>query len=188
MSQRARVASPPEKPIMVFDGECHFCRRWIERWRQITGERVDYYPYQDPVIASKFPELPLARFEEAVQLIEPDGTVYSGAEAVFRSLAINPRKRWLLWMYEHVPGFAKVSDPTYAFVARHRMLSSRVTRLLWGDTVTRPEYFLVRSIFIRALGIIYLCAFVSLCTQIIGLIGHNGILPAEQTVQLWNDH
>jgi hypothetical protein len=38
----------------------------------------------------------------------------------------------------------------------------------------------VRWLFLRALGLVYFFAFVSLWTQASGLIGHNGILPADQ--------
>jgi len=55
-----------------------------------------------------------------------------------------------------------------------------LTRWFWGRHVEQPTYFLVRSIFLRALGVIYLVAFVSLWTQISGLIGHNGILPTDR--------
>ena len=43
--------------------------------------------------AEQFPELPREHFEKSVHLIEPSGLVYNGAEAVFRSLAVNPRRR-----------------------------------------------------------------------------------------------
>ena len=43
-----------------------------------------------------------------------------------------------------------------------------------------PTYFLTRWLFLRMLGVIHLIAFVSLWTQISGLIGSNGILPAAQ--------
>jgi hypothetical protein len=46
--------------------------------------------------------------------------------------------------------------------------------------VERPEHFLTRWVFLRALSAIYLVAFVSLWMQIGGLIGHNGILPTDQ--------
>lgn len=39
-------------------------------------------------------------------------------------------------------------------------------------------------LFLRSLAVIYLIAFLSLWTQVIGLIGHNGILPAEDYLQL----
>lgn len=38
----------------------------------------------------------------------------------------------------------------------------------------------VRFLFLRALALIYLAAFLSLNSQILGLAGHNGIVPAEQ--------
>src|ERR1019366_9945685 len=57
---------------------------------------------------------------------------------------------------------------------------SLLTRWFWGRHVELPDYFLTRWIFLRVLGVIYLVAFVSLGTQISGLIGHNGILPAGQ--------
>jgi hypothetical protein len=39
-------------------------------------------------------------------------------------------------------------------------------------------------VFLRALGIIYLIAFLSLWTQIIGLVGNKGILPANSTMTM----
>jgi hypothetical protein len=47
-----------------------------------------------------------------------------------------------------------------------------------GIQSERGQCFLARWLFLRLLGVIYLIAFVSLWTQIDGLIGRNGILPA----------
>src|SRR6266480_1053696 len=47
----------------------------------------------------------------------------------------------------------------------------------------RSALYLSRWIFIRLLGVIYLIAFISLWTQIDGLIGHNGILPVADYVK-----
>src|SRR5437879_994134 len=41
----------------------------------------------------------------------------------------------------------------------------------------RCACFLSRWLFLRLIGLIYLIAFVSLWSQIDGLVGHNGILP-----------
>ncbi len=43
---------------------------------------------------------------------------------------------------------------------------------------TRPSHRLMRSILLRALGLVYLTAFGSLAVQVDGLIGSRGILPA----------
>jgi predicted DCC family thiol-disulfide oxidoreductase YuxK len=180
MKSDFRVAAPPPKPLMIFDGDCNFCTLWIRRWRQMTGDAVDYLPSQDPAVAGRFPEIPRAQFGTAVQLLETDGVVYSGAEAVFRALAKNPNRQWPLLAYEKIPAFASSTESAYRLVARHRTFFSRLTRWFWGGHVEPPDYFLARWIFLRALGAVYLVAFMSLWTQAGGLIGHDGILPADQ--------
>jgi len=67
------------------------------------------------------------------------------------------------------------------------MFFSWLTRLLWGAHVERPNYYYVRSIFLRGLGLIYLIAFLSLFVQIPGLIGEKGILPASETMSSLRD-
>ena len=73
MPQELRVQAPPSKPLLLFDGDCQFCRRWIARWKNSTGDAVDYLPFQDEEIARRFPEIPPAELETAVHLIMPDG-------------------------------------------------------------------------------------------------------------------
>src|SRR6185295_20274592 len=51
---------------------------------------------------------------------------------------------------------------------------------LVGSGDGRSTYALTRWVFLRALGLIYLIAFVSLWVQVKGLIGSQGILPAQQ--------
>ncbi len=174
----SRVPDPPEKPLVLFDGDCRFCRRWIERWREMTGGAVEYEPYQEA--ATRFPEIPRESFENALHFVDRDGTVYRGAEAVFRSLGKARRGRALIWCYDHLPGFAPVIETAYGFVARNRQVASFFTRMLWGNEVRRPTYFRTRDLFLRFLGAIYFIAFVSLWFQVDGLIGENGVLPAGQ--------
>jgi lipase maturation factor 1 len=173
-----RVQNPPPKPFLIWDGECHFCRRWIERWKEVTGNAVDYEKSQN--IGERFPEIPRDEFERSVILVETDGEVYSGAQAVFRSLRCRSSKRWLAWSYEHVPGFASVSEGIYKTISINRQFASWMTRLLWGNDVRPPTYLAARRWFLRALGVIFLIAFVSLWVQIDGLIGSGGITPVAQ--------
>ena len=163
---------------MIWDGECHFCRRWIERWREITAGEVDYATYQEA--ADRFPEIPLEQFQRAVAFIKPDGKTFFAAEAVYRSLACRSSRKWMAWSYDHVPGFAAISEIAYGFIARHRKVGSAFTRVLWGRDVRPPTYFWARRWFLRAVGLIYLIAFVSLWAQVDGLIGANGISPVNQ--------
>src|SRR6266478_5362391 len=175
---RLRVSNSPPKPLMIWDGECHFCKMWIERWREITAGKVDYATYQQA--ASQFPEIPLDQFKRAMAFIEPDGKTSFAAEAVYRSLQYRSSRKWLEWSYDHVPGFAEISETAYKFIARHRSLGSSVTWLMWGKDVRPPTYFWARRWFLRALGVIYLIAFVSLWVQVDGLIGSDGVSPVNQ--------
>lgn len=162
---------------MLFDGHCHFCRRWVERWREMTGDRVDYVTSQEA--GAHYPQIPPAEFERAVQFVDSDGRISGGAEAVFRSLGHARNGGWLAWCYERVPGFAPVTETAYAVVAGNRSFASGATRLFWGEDVRSPTYFRSRRIFLRSLALIYLIAFVSLWTQIDGLVGSDGISPVR---------
>lgn len=173
---RPNVATPPpERPLMIYDGDCGFCRSWIARWNEVTGDLVDYAPYR--TVANQYPEIPLEDFKHSVQLIETSGEVSEGAEAVFRALAYVPRKRWLIWAYRNVPAVRAITEWVYWSVARHRKVGTVLIRCLWGDNLERPRFGISRWVFLRLLGAVYFFAFASLWVQIEGLIGSNGILP-----------
>jgi predicted DCC family thiol-disulfide oxidoreductase YuxK len=177
-SRPLRVAVPPDRPLVVFDGDCSFCRFWIARWQSVTGDRLEYAPYQET--ATRFPEIAEEEFRRAVQLVLPTGEVSSGAEAAVRTLAEAPGHRHWLAMYRGIPGARALTNAAYRFVANHRDAFFRATRLLWGSVAEKPTYFRASSIFVRLLALCYLAAFLSLWVQVDGLIGPRGILPAER--------
>ena len=179
-----RKTSPPQKlsrPLMVYDGDCGFCRKWIARWGRITGGGVDYEPYQRA--AASFPSIPLARFQKSVQLIHPDGRVQEGAEAVLESLARAKFWGWLLWVYRKIPGAAFLSEKSYQWVADHRSFLSSADSCGWAEADRRPTYFLSRRAFLAVLAASYFAAFASLWRQVEGLIGAAGILPAHRLLE-----
>jgi len=175
------TAPPANVPMLVFDGDCGFCRIWIGYCKRLTGDTVAYAPYQE--VAERFPQVPPDNFRRAVQLILTDGESLSGAQAVFRSLACVPGYAWMLWAYHNAAGFAAVSEWIYTRIAGHRTLLYRVTAFLWGKHIEPASYEIAVRWFLRCLGVIYLIAFLSLEVQIIGLIGERGILPAGRYLQ-----
>ena len=120
------MQSQSSKPLLVYDNDCDFCRYWIAQWQYITGDSIEYAPYQE--VAAEFPDIPPSAFENSVQLILQNGTVLSGAEAALRAL----NNGFLLWCYNRLPGFAGVSEGVYRFVAQHRPFFSALTRWFWG--------------------------------------------------------
>jgi len=54
---------------------------------------------------------------------------------------------------------------------------------LFKKSSSKPEYWLMRFIFLRVLGFVYVAAFLSLAIQVIPLIGDNGLLPSDNYLQ-----
>jgi len=172
-----RVASPPPRPLMVWDGDCRFCGGWVRRWQHITRDEVDYEPYQS--VGNRFPEIAAAQYAREIHLIFPDGRVVRGAAAVFEALNTVPGHSWELKLYHRVPLFAKASEVFYRGVATNRSFLSLLTRIFWGDPGTRSTYRFSGMLFLRMLGLIYLIAFVSFWTQSAGLVGDHGLIPVK---------
>ncbi len=164
-----------ERPTLLFDGDCGICRRWVAYWRMLTEEGVVYRPYQEA--AADFPNLAERDLARAIVLVEPDGEIFSGAAATFRVLKAAGKTHWCAF-YRSLPGFAPLSELAYGFLSRHRGLLAVLTTILWGRTLEPERMDLARFLFLRFLGAILLAAFVSLAVQILGLVGHQGLLPA----------
>lgn len=164
------------RPLLIYDGDCDFCAIWVEHWRRLTGETVNYQPFQ--AVEHRYPSIPHEVFERGVQFITAEGKRYSNAAAVFYLLRAVPRRGWLWLCYRFLPGFALAAELIYRFIATHRDFAYRATRFLWGDDVGPHLFILTRWLFLRLLGLVYLVAFGSLAFQILGLVGSSGILPA----------
>ncbi|XXF78713.1 lipase maturation factor family protein [Myxococcaceae bacterium GXIMD 01537] len=163
-------------PLVLYDGACGFCRQWVERWRARMRGRVLFVPMRAPLRWL----LGIRRREarRAMQLVEPSGAVYAGAEAVFRMLGRSPYRgtRWAA-RWGRLPGVLQVSQVLYGVIARHRQGAARVDRLLLGRATRPMEHRVVRWVCLRLLGGVFLIAFTSLGRQVLGLYGARGIRP-----------
>ena len=180
------IEALPDRPLLVFDAQCAFCGVWVEYWKQLTGDRALYVPYQE--LGDRLPMLGRQDFAAAVQLLLPSGDVFRGAYAIVRLLALPPGRHFSLWLYEQVPGLAALAERAYRVIARHRSLAYQVTKLLWGIPLERETFAYASGLFLRLLGLIYLLAFVSFGVQAQGLIGSHGILPAAEFLQAAKDY
>src|SRR5437867_10153976 len=100
--------SPVDRPLLVFDGECPFCRAWVEYCKCLTGDRVLYAPYQE--VGPHIPIFPLENFASAFNLIMPDGKLLVGAPAVLGGWDSVQSKRWMVWSYKNIPAVASFSE------------------------------------------------------------------------------
>ncbi|HUJ23588.1 MAG TPA: lipase maturation factor family protein [Bryobacteraceae bacterium] len=174
------------KPLVIYDGDCAFCMFWARYWRRLTGDRVDYAPYQE--VAAQYPAIPLAAFRRAVQYVAPEGKIASGAEASFLTLSHASGKGFWLVLYRHLPGFAGIAESVYALIASNRSRLYRPCVRMWGREYEPPRFDLVSWLFLRGMGLIYLAAFVSFAVQAMGLIGSHGILPLSQFLGVLRSH
>jgi lipase maturation factor 1 len=170
-----------KKPVLIFDGKCSFCRIWIDYWKHLTGDAVEYAPSQE--VGPQYPQIPPENFKRSVQLVLPDGEFYQGAEAVLRTLAYDGSRKWPLGMYRNVPGVAPFTEAFYRFIAANRNFAYRVTVLLFGRQIEPSTYRLVEWVFGGVLSLIFVIAFLSFGTQAPGLIGSQGVLPVSAYLQ-----
>jgi predicted DCC family thiol-disulfide oxidoreductase YuxK len=171
-------------PLLIWDGDCGFCRRAVLHLRARVAARVSYEPYQ--TAHGRYPQIAVEAFQSAVHLAEPDGRITRGAEAVFRALARGRSlaDRLPLAAYRFLPGAAALAEWGYRMVARHRSLAGRALQLLVGDLVGPPRFRLARFVFLRLVAASYLAAFLSLGSQVHGLVGEHGLLPAAPMLRL----
>ena len=163
------------KPVLIYDGDCGICLYWVNYWQGLTGDSVEYRPYQ--VVAGNYPDISLDEFRRSIQYITPDGEVCSGAKAVYVLLKDRLPYKFYLLLYRFLPGFALLAEWAYTFFSKRRGLLSCISHVLWGRKLEPSRYELTSWLFLRLLGFIYLSAFASLAIQIKGLIGAEGILP-----------
>lgn len=174
--------NPPE---LLYDGECGFCVWWVRYWQRLTGSAVAFTAWQDAL--GRYPQIEAHHARGAIQFIDRDGTISTGAAAAFSVLAVAGAPLWL-WLYRHSRAFAAVSEKAYRGVARRREYAATIARALWGAERYPATYATAGQVFLRLLGLAYGAAFVSFGLQVEGLAGVNGILPAERYFAAFGDY
>lgn len=107
-------------PVLLYDGNCGFCRRWVTRLRRIDrDERISFLPATERASVPDLPSLTDEALDRAMHLVLPDGTVLPGARAAPAIMKMLPGWRAFAWVFR-LPGVQAVADRIYAWVATHR--------------------------------------------------------------------
>ncbi len=131
---------PDNKPVMAWDGNCGFCHYWVIKWKLLTGDRVEYIPYQK--VFKRFPDIGIRYFNQAIRFIDIDGKVYGGPGAVFQALhRYGDKWKWVMPLYRSIWVFRKLSDLFYSFVSANRNWIYRFTVQLFGKNPARPKRY-----------------------------------------------
>lgn len=121
-------ADRPQADVVLFDGQCNFCCRQMERLQWWDGgAQLAYLSIHDPTVAQRWPDLSHQRLLREMCVVEqPAGQDtsaprYWGADAVRYLSRRLPRLRWLAPLLR-VPGMMLLARPAYRLVARNRYL------------------------------------------------------------------
>jgi predicted DCC family thiol-disulfide oxidoreductase YuxK len=147
----------PETPLLVWDGNCGFCKYWAVRWERMTGNAVAYKSHIKAL--EDIPDISEAEFKRSVKLIEPDGKVYHAAEAVYRSLTYAGGWKAGYPLYKSSGLFRWISEKAYKFVAQHRSFLYELTIAMFGRDPARPRYY----------WLLYVCTVILLAAVLIAL-------------------
>lgn len=113
-------SKPAERPVVVYDGHCGYCRRQVERLqRWDTRDQFEYVPRQAKGLDERFPALAEGDFNTGLRLIDRDGRIHVGADAIYLISRRLPRTKWAAWLYR-VPGINWISQRAYAWIAKNR--------------------------------------------------------------------
>jgi predicted DCC family thiol-disulfide oxidoreductase YuxK len=109
-----------EKPVVIYDGECRFCVDQVQRLKRMDRNGAfEFVPRQDPAVDQRFPILTTVDFNSGLRLVEPDGSVFAGADAFYQMARVLPSTRAFAWLY-HVPGVRPIAHRVYAWIAANR--------------------------------------------------------------------
>lgn len=113
--------------LLIFDGDCGYCQRWIDRWRRYTKNAFTAKPYQSLSDAELLKiGVDKGACEKAVHFVDSNGRVTRAALAVFVAIRSRFLGRMLLNLYGDSRTFAYVAERMYAWVANNRYLLSKL--------------------------------------------------------------
>jgi predicted DCC family thiol-disulfide oxidoreductase YuxK len=117
MAAPVATASPPERPTVVFDGACAFCRRWVARVQRLDrAGTIRFLPRQDPsapVVSNRSPK----DLSRAAHFVRGDGAVFAGAAAA-REMWLHLPGANLVRLLTRVPGTMVFAEWLYGWIAR----------------------------------------------------------------------
>lgn len=110
----------PDAEVVIFDGECVFCRGQVERlarWDR-TG-RLAFVSLHDPIVAERYPDLTRDQMMAQMYLVDRSGKRHGGAAAL-RYLSRKMPMLWWLAPLMHVPFTLPLWQWCYRQVAKRR--------------------------------------------------------------------
>ena len=107
-------------PIILFDNDCILCKRFKESLEKIPDiEEYSFIPVQNEDIFSAFPRLDKKECLETLHLIDLEGNIHQGGQAVSHLIEKFPIVSKFAWLIEKDMG-KKTVDFFYNVVNKYR--------------------------------------------------------------------
>lgn len=118
---------PNQKDVVLYDGQCNFCRSQINILRRLdNGRRLEFVSLHDPRVATNYPSLSFEQLMEQMWIATTQGDLVGGAYAV-RYLSRRLPILWPMAPVLHLP----FSMPLWSFL--YRQVAKRRYRLAGRD-------------------------------------------------------
>jgi len=123
ITQQPDLPTPAERPeadVVIYDGDCGFCTKQVQRLaRWDGGRRLAFVSLHDPLVAERYPDLSHDDMMREMYLVDRHGRRHGGA-AAFRYLTRRLPRLWLLAPVMHIPFSLPLWQWGYHQIARRR--------------------------------------------------------------------
>ena len=110
----------PEADVVIYDGDCQFCTRQVERLHRWDGHnRLAFLSLHDPEVSRYAANLTHEQLMAQMYVVDQQGKQYGGA-AAFRYLSCRLPRLWSLAPLMHIPFSLPVWQLLYDQVAKRR--------------------------------------------------------------------
>ena len=121
------AARRPDRPTLLYDDGCRFCRAMAELLCRLARRRdLGFLPWSSATAEAWLVDLEPRIRDRSMHLKLPDGTLVSGNAVLLMTLAHVRPLKWVAWLGGHVPGAASLIAWQYGLVAGHREFFSRL--------------------------------------------------------------
>jgi len=128
MSAATQASSGAILGVILYDGQCGFCSRWVRYWASTLQRRgFAIAPLDDPWVAERI-KMPYEELLTDIRLFTSDGQLISGADVYLYVM----RKIWWAWPFYAIfslPGFNRLIHLGYRLFARNRHHISHACRV-----------------------------------------------------------
>lgn len=110
----------PSSPVVLYDSNCRFCKKWVKRCKKLTKHTVKYMPFETAP-AYFYCKVDKNACAKALHLVE-NGHIYRGAHAIFKVLTYSDKRSFKLLekLYVNFFLFRFIADLVYKFIANNR--------------------------------------------------------------------